>query len=951
MAPLNPFPGLRPFEPEEDHLFFGREAETDELLRRLRTTRFLQVVGASGSGKSSLVRSGLIPALHSGFMAQASSSWRVCILRPGSDPIGNLADSLNSPGVLNVEGELANTNRVLLEATLRRSTLGLVNAVRQAHIPSDENLLVVVDQFEELFRFRASKLVENSRDEAVAFFKLLLEAAAQSDVPIYIVLTMRADFIGECMDFPGLPEAVNAGMYLVPRMTRDELRSAITGPVAVAGAAIEQRLIMRLLNDLGDEQDRLPVLQHALMRTWDHWAAHHQLGQSIDIADYEAVGCLHQALSIHVEEAYQQTLAERHKGLAEKIFKALTDTYTDPRGVRRPTSIEELAAICEASKPEIVEVVEAFRETGRSFLTPPPSVPLESRTVVDLSHESLMRCWTRLIAWAEEEKESARSYIRISEASSWCADCVGGLWADPQLEIGLQWRSKNHPNALWAGRFDSNFAEAMDFLDRSEKQRELERHKERRRKQAKQAAIYVLVSLLLVVGGLLYAVRSLLGTTEYNLKLAKQAVDESLASAGSRVVSREAMDTPETEELRRDLLEKAKRFYIRIGQQNGSSEELRRDAAYGHIRLGDIARLLENYTDAEKEYRESIALVRDLSAKHPRNLEYQEKLGYAHMWLGEALRLNLERADSESKKSLMDQARKEYDTALEVQQKLGERGSDNRDYQQDFARTHYTRGILQYDAGDLDAADADFREAIDVLEPLSAHSAAPPASPSQTNPDPAQDLARACNNLAILLKRRSQLQGANNPQLLEARKLYERAISIHEELLKREPENREYKVELAQFSDNLARLFLDENQFELAEKYSHQALDILEDLATPGGSLDMERVKVYTTRARILEDTDPQGASRDRKTALEILNRHSAAGKHPEYHVRYNTLARDYLGFAEENLRSGSLNDVKEALDQVKGLLPQLTPEDRQYVESQERRLRKELQDKKSGKH
>jgi tetratricopeptide (TPR) repeat protein len=949
MALLNPFPGLRPFEPEEDHLFFGREAETDELLRRLRTTRFLQVVGASGSGKSSLVRSGLIPALHSGFMAQASSSWRVCILRPGSDPIGNLAASLNSPGVLSIEGELASTNRVLLEATLRRSTLGLVNAARQARLPADENLLVVVDQFEELFRFRTSKLVENSRDEAVAFFKLLLEAAAQSDVPIYIVLTMRADFIGECMEFPGLPEAVNAGMYLVPRMARDELRSAITGPVAVAGSAIEQRLVMRLLNDLGDEQDRLPVLQHALMRTWDHWAAHHPQGQNIDIADYEAVGCLHQALSIHAEEAYQQTLAERHKGLAEKIFKALTDTYTDPRGVRRPTSIGELAAICEASEHEIVEVVEAFRATGRSFLTPPPSVPLESRTVVDLSHESLMRCWTRLIAWAEEEKESARSYVRISEASSWCADCVGGLWADPQLEIGLQWRIKNRPNAAWAERFDSNFAEAMDFLDRSEKQRELERHKELRRKQAKQAAIYVLVSLLLVVGGLLYAVRVSLKNARSNLEKAKEAVDQSLSSAGSQT-AREAMDTPQTEEFRKDLLEKAKKFYAQFVQQNGSNEELRKEAAYGHIRLGDINRLLEDYTDSEKEYRESIVQLRELSAGRPGNLEYQQRLGYALMWLGETLRLHLEPAASASKPALIA-AKKEYDTALEVQQKLRERVPDSRDYQQELARTYYTRGILLYDASQLDEAERDFRQAIATLEPLT-NSTPGLVSGTGSEPEPAQDLARACNDLAGLLKRKWQQQGSKNlTQVQEPQKLFERAVAIHERLAKGQPENREYKRELAVFSDNLARLLMDEHQFELAEKYSNQAWDILEDLATPGNSLDMDRVRADITRARILEVTDPQSASLARKRALEILNRRRSSGDHPEYHAFYGNIADDFLVYAERSLQAGSLEDARLALDQVQQVMPQLVEPSRTRDAEAERRLRKELQDKKSGKH
>ena len=99
------------------------------------------------------------------------------------------------------------------------------------------------------------------------------------DLPIYVVLTMRSDFIGDCMDYPGLPEALNHGQYLVPRMTRDELRSAITGPVAVAGGDIAPRLVRRLLNDIGDNQDELPLLQHALMRTWEHWHGHNAAGQ------------------------------------------------------------------------------------------------------------------------------------------------------------------------------------------------------------------------------------------------------------------------------------------------------------------------------------------------------------------------------------------------------------------------------------------------------------------------------------------------------------------------------------------------------------------------------------------------------------------------------------------------------------------------------------------------
>ena len=228
---------------------------------------------------------------------------------------------------------------MLLEATLRRGTRGLVEAVRQARVLGQDNLLIVVDQFEELFRFRRNYQLENSRNEAVAFVKLLLEAAQQEELPIYIVITMRSDFIGDCMDFAGLPEAVNSGLYLVPRMTRDELRSAITGPVAVGGGNIAQRLVLRLLNDFGDEYDQLPILQHALMRTWDHWARRSPSTDAIDIEDYEAIGTFRQALSIHAEEAYEETGSEDAKKTSRAdiqstdrhLFRSAAESVGQPR--------------------------------------------------------------------------------------------------------------------------------------------------------------------------------------------------------------------------------------------------------------------------------------------------------------------------------------------------------------------------------------------------------------------------------------------------------------------------------------------------------------------------------------------------------------------------------------------------------------------------------------------
>jgi len=916
---LNPFPGLRPFEPDEDYLFFGREKEIDELLRRLRSNRFLSVVGTSGSGKSSLVRCGLIPSLYSGFMVNAGSSWRVATLRPGEDPIGNLAASLNQSGVLGTDGELAGTNRMLLEATLRRSTLGLVDAIRQARIPSPDNLLVIVDQFEELFRFRRSRQIGNSRDEAVAFVKLLLEAAYQQDVPVYIVLTMRSDFIGDCMEYPGLPEAVNAGQYLVPRMTRDQLRGAITGPVEVGGGEIAPRLVLRLLNDLGDDQDQLPVLQHALMRTWDYWDRHRSLSGPADIADYEAVGTLRRALSLHAEEAYLETGSDPDRKIAERLFKALTDTFSDPRGTRRPASVQELAAICEASEQDVIHVIEVFRQAGRSFLMPPATVPLASRSIIDLSHESLMRCWTRLITWTEEEKVSAGTYVRLSQAASWFEQGTAGLWRDPELELGLRWKRRERATAAWAERYDSSFARAMKFLDHSEREQarvEAEREQERKRKlRYIQGAAAVLGIVLVIAVSLAYLAWREKSGAEANLQLAKTAVDESLSSAGSQQ-AREAADIPQLEEFRKDLLEKAKNFYVNyLGKEE--PKKFRGEMAQAHARLGDINRLLEKYADAVKEYQEAISQFESLAKQHPDQPNYRRSLAYSYNWLAETLRLWLEGGGQTSPFTRAD-AETKYNNALRLQQELLDQTPGNPSYQQELARTYYNRGILRYDQGDFNNSESDFRYAVRLLETLADQKTGPLAQKNVDVP-PSQELARVYSNLATLLRKEKRLS--------EAREFYEHAIGISEALTREKPSSREYRVELATFYNNLAALLWDQNDVNLAKQRNHQATDLIEELATPAPRLEGERANAFMLYGLI----------------------HQL--QHPEFHVMFMHLGDLYADSARKSLHSGSLADAQDALKSLSRLLPELVEPDRSrlgraYDDLQEQLLKQRAQRK-----
>ena len=463
---FNPFPGLRPFESHEAHLFFGRDGQSDELLRRLRRRRFLAVVGTSGSGKSSLMRAGLLPALHGGMMAKAGASWCIAIMRPGADPIGNLAQALNAMQLFPADAALSHYQTSILRASLSRSSLGLIETCKQAPLPANENLLVVVDQFEELFRFKQEAQKTGHGDEAAAFVQLLLEAGKQTEAPIYIVLTMRSDFLGDCAQFQNLPEAINDGQYLIPRMTREQRRAAITGPIAVAQGEITTRLVNRLLNDVGDNPDQLPILQHALMRSWDYWQTHQQNGVPLDLPHYESIGGMNAALSQHADEAYNELPDDRSRKIAESVFKRLTEKGADNREVRRPTRLAELGEVADAKPEEVIAVIERFRRPGRSFLMPPAPETLAHDTPVDISHESLIRQWPRLVDWVKEETRSAENYKLLAKTAVRYGEGRAGLWRDPDLQIALDWQQQQ-PNATWAQRYHPGFEAAISFLQKS----------------------------------------------------------------------------------------------------------------------------------------------------------------------------------------------------------------------------------------------------------------------------------------------------------------------------------------------------------------------------------------------------------------------------------------------------------------------------------------------------
>ena len=553
----NPFVGLRPFESKDSLFYFGRSQQTGELLEYLHRTRFLAVVGSSGSGKSSLVRAGLIPALEAGFLVRDCDLWHVAAMKPGGRPLYNLADAL-----LHAVGEKLSNEQVsqFAEAIGDNGIHAVLERLTPMLIEEESNLFLLVDQFEEVFRFGVYTEESVKREEASVFVDLLLRLAQQDDIPVYVCLTMRSDYIGDCDMFLGLPETMNRSQYLVPRLTRSQRREAIEGPVRLSGASIALRLLDRLLNESGENRDDLPILQHALMRTWNEWAKEGE--GPIDTGHYEKIKTMKRALSQHADEALNE-LPRWEKHLTKRLFQTLTETDAGNRRIRRSVHLNDIAEVINSPIETVMRIIGKFREESRLFLMLSSEAAADN-PLVDISHESLMRQWDTLGDWMDEEAESAKIYKRLAEEAELYKQGKAGLYTDPALQIAMDWKEKEKPSGAWAKRYHKGFDEAMEFLnesrtarekkirkDKNEKKRRerlrrekadiLEKQAQQQQKSLRQNRIFTIVVFILLVIAVLLAYLALDRTREANIQAEIAKNQAQIAKNQAQIANRQTL--------------------------------------------------------------------------------------------------------------------------------------------------------------------------------------------------------------------------------------------------------------------------------------------------------------------------------------------------------------------------------------------------------------------------
>jgi WD40 repeat protein len=455
-----PYRGLTPFDEGDAEFFFGRDAEVQRLLEQLKTTRFLAVLGASGSGKSSVVRAGLIPALRGGLLPE-SWTWPVCVVKPGVRPLTELATQLT---LLNPRAPITDTlDRLVRDHRALDLSSGLVLAGQ----PDAARLVCVIDQFEEVFT-----LCSDERERQALFANLLYASTVPGGRTV-VVLMMRADFYHRCAAYPELAAALASHQFLVSPMGREDLRLAIVEPARRVGLSFEAGLVETVLDDVADRPGTLPLLEHALLELWER-----RHGALLTLEGYRGSGGVDGAIAQRADEVYA-TLDPAQQGIARRVLLRLTQPGDGTEDTRRRATLGEMI-VRQDEQAAVEQVVRALTD-ARLLITTGDAQSDDSQ--VDLAHEALIRCWPRLKGWIDEDRAALRVHRRLTEAAT--------EWQRLQPDEGLLYRGVRLAEAVeWRDHHDAELNPVeRAFLDASVTAREGERREavERQRREVEAA--------------------------------------------------------------------------------------------------------------------------------------------------------------------------------------------------------------------------------------------------------------------------------------------------------------------------------------------------------------------------------------------------------------------------------------------------------------------------------
>ena len=508
MIHKSPYPGLRPFTEDEAIFFRGREAHVFQIIKSLEEKRFVMITGASGDGKSSIVYAGLVPKAKAGFFKARFNNWKVYDFRPEKSPFENMCVKV---------AEALKMDKVYVKKELSYGFSSLVNLYKKSDLYYEENgndfeglsaeqrvekkrgagnLLLIVDQFEEFFTNTENLNNGSPNDSSHLVANLLshtVQIAKEQNLPIYVVFTMRSDYIGNCASLRGVPELIGYSQYFIPRLNREEIADVVRDPADLNGDKIQNRLVDHLINSTTEGADQLPIIQHCMNRIWrsadgnDLDLYHLALCQGLKSEDLpkeqqelpeiksipksSAEKSLNNVINAHASNLFEQSIEyfiTKHPKFKKEdveenlisLMKSLAK-MDNGKGVRYKVIFGELVSNLKypMNLQQANDLIFLFRKEGNDLLAPYSNQIeiLKENDPLEISHESLIRNWIRLKKWVVLDTQDYQTFQDLKgQSSKWEENQRSNnyLLGIGPLDYFDKWFKVTNPSVFWIMKYE-----------------------------------------------------------------------------------------------------------------------------------------------------------------------------------------------------------------------------------------------------------------------------------------------------------------------------------------------------------------------------------------------------------------------------------------------------------------------------------------------------------------
>jgi RecA/RadA recombinase len=506
-------PGLHHFDDSNLELFFGRKRQVDDLLSIIQEGRFIGIVGPEGAGKTSLIKAGLVPALKNGFTGAAGRDWSFCYCRPGITPIENLASALSEKYVLGDQekGSLEMDDEIV--KLMRKDHSGILNAVSKYSISGDGNLLIIIDQFEDIFDLAEKGKVGLAWEQEIALFlNNIAKAIASKNTSIYVLISMQSDFIPLLYNFRVLHEHISKGLYSVPNFRQDDFHHIISGSLLHLGYKITDDALNYIEEGFNQDLRNLPMVQLLLKKiqlTYPHEDA--EVLTELTLSNIKKFGELEGIVEKDLDQYFNQ-LPIFDQQVLELLFRNITQPGEGLK-MKKPRTLKEINDVIGVEKNELVRVITDLKNKEEAILdviepyqknvSHFKEAYISDSAVINLSNNHLIKNWPNLIRWIAEEKESTDTYIRLSESAKLFQQGQTGYLRPPDLDLVMAWFDKVQPKKIWADQFNQHYRMSIDYLLESNEtyieeleQKEEERKEELRKARKRQLFLIVVVGIV-----------------------------------------------------------------------------------------------------------------------------------------------------------------------------------------------------------------------------------------------------------------------------------------------------------------------------------------------------------------------------------------------------------------------------------------------------------------------